>query len=203
MDSISPLNTSPCFFTPAAGNRNRPHAPGTTSQPIVPPKPDGNEILVELLIFNGAPFKDHWAYWVCSRDDPLIGVKVHVTGDVRTGFEFQAKRSHSLYSSTNLPSKRVPLQWVSAHFFDEAMFNYGIDKDDDTPIGPFEVTARLAEPPGKTLNIVDERNISERPVRRRIIQRDCQTWVCESSDKLVEGGIFKDEVAAYLRAITQ
>ncbi|KAJ5691253.1 hypothetical protein N7488_011988 [Penicillium malachiteum] len=198
MDSISPLNTSPCFFTPAAESRNRLHAPGTTSQPIVPPKPDENEILVELLIFNGAPFKDHWAYWVCSRDDPLIGVKVHVIGDVRTGFEFQAKRSHSLHSSTNLPSKRVPLQWVSAHFFDEAMFNNGFEKDDDMPIAPFEVTARLAEPPGKTLNT----NISEWPVRRRIIQRDCQTWVCESADKLVGGGIFR-EVAAYLRAITQ
>ncbi|KAA8651482.1 uncharacterized protein ATNIH1004_000370 [Aspergillus tanneri] len=44
--------------------------PVTNKAPIVPQHPVVSQtglpgaFMVELLIFNGAPFKDHWAYWL-------------------------------------------------------------------------------------------------------------------------------------------
>jgi hypothetical protein len=34
----------------------------------------------------------------------------------------------------------------------------------------------------------------------RITQRNCQTWVVESSEELVREGIFEQRIADYLRA---
>ncbi|THC95960.1 hypothetical protein EYZ11_004557 [Aspergillus tanneri] len=60
--------------------------PVTNKAPIVPQHPVVSQtglpgaFMVELLIFNGAPFKDHWAYWVRSLTDRDIGVEIHATG---------------------------------------------------------------------------------------------------------------------------
>lgn len=39
--------------------------------------------------------------------------------------------------------------------------------------------------------------------RKKIIQRNCQTWVVESADQLVADGIFTPEVADYLHSKKQ
>ncbi|CAG8278729.1 unnamed protein product [Penicillium salamii] len=93
---------------------------------------------VELLIYNGSPFKDYWAYWVRSQTNPDIGIMIHATGD-----------------TPNRPTKRVPLQWVDGKYFDEkAMLNNGERKIDKTPVCPFEVSAYKVKAPEKTLNAV-------------------------------------------------
>lgn len=110
---------------------------------------------VELLIYNGSPFKDHWAYWVRSQTNPDIGIMIHATGDVRNGFEFEIKRCHDLKKTPNRPTKRVPLQWVDGKYFDEkAMLNNGERKIDKIPVCPFEVSAYKVKAPEKTLNAV-------------------------------------------------
>ncbi|TLD24184.1 hypothetical protein PspLS_06699 [Pyricularia sp. CBS 133598] len=38
---------------------------------------------------------------------------------------------------------------------------------------------------------------------KRIMQRDCQTWIVELADQLVLDGTFAPEVASYLRAVQQ
>jgi hypothetical protein len=38
------------------------------------PNPPAVAFLVELLMFNGWPFKDYWAYWVRSHTDLNFGV---------------------------------------------------------------------------------------------------------------------------------
>ncbi|KAJ5852275.1 uncharacterized protein N7529_011660 [Penicillium soppii] len=113
-------------------------------------------ILLELLIISGAPFKDHWAYWVRSQADPDIGVKIPVTGNVRKGFEFEIKRSENLQTTEDIPTMRVPLQWVDAKNFDEiAMLNNGKYKIDNHPVCLFEAIAHKIEAPGKSLSSVD------------------------------------------------
>lgn len=79
--------------------------------PSVASEGPAGSYMVELLIFNGWPFKDHWAYWVRSHSDPDIGVQLHATGDVRNGFEFQIKRNYDFHDeNSECPSTGVPLQ---------------------------------------------------------------------------------------------
>ncbi|CAG8908373.1 unnamed protein product [Penicillium egyptiacum] len=156
--------------------------------------------MVELLIWNGSPFKDHWAYFVRSHADPDIGVKIHATGNVRSGFEFEIKRSENLLSTDDVPSTRVPLQWVDMKYFDQkAMLNDGKYEIDHTPVCPFERSVYEIKAPGKSLNTVGD---GTKP-GRKVIQRDCQTWIVESADRLRRDGILGSGAVAYLHAIKQ
>lgn len=113
--------------------------------------------LVELLIYNGHPFKDHWAYWVRSHTDKDLGVKIHATGDVRNGFEFEIKRSSNFRTNELPPTKRIPLQWVDGQYFDEkAMSNNGEHKIDNVPVCQFEASAHKIKAPGKSLNTTSD-----------------------------------------------
>ncbi|KGO50398.1 hypothetical protein PEX1_016530 [Penicillium expansum] len=170
------------------------------SKPAVSPTGPTGAFMVELLICNGSPFKDHWAYFVRSHADPDIGVKIHATGNVRTGFEFEIKRSENLQTSDDIPSTRVPLQWVDANYFDEkAMLNDGEYKIDNAPVCRFERSTYEIKAPGKSLNTISE---GAKP-RMKVIHRDCQTWIVESADQLHRDNILNNEVVAYLHAIQQ
>ncbi|KAJ5940762.1 hypothetical protein N7516_000930 [Penicillium verrucosum] len=148
--------------------------------------------MVELLIWNGSPFKDHWAYFVRSDADPDIGVKIHATGNVRSGFEFEIKRSENLRTTDDIPSTRVPLQWVDASYFDEkAMLNDG----------EYKIDIRLSVASRGVLTRSKLQGKSK--PGRKVIQRDCQTWIVESADQLHRDNILSNGVAAYLHAIKQ
>ncbi|KAH7026642.1 uncharacterized protein B0I36DRAFT_424323 [Microdochium trichocladiopsis] len=180
---------------------NRQHA--TLSEvlpPVVNPQGPPGALLLELIIYNGSPFKDHWAYRVVSARDPDIGVVIHATGDVANGFKFEIKRHHDMKHSSREPT-RIPLQWVPAEFLDEkAMFNDGVPKMDTNPVCPLEHSLYKVKPPGKSLNVAND---NAGPPGRRIVQRNCQTWIIESADGLVNDKILSQEVADYLRAIEQ
>ena len=123
---------------------------------ISPTRPRG-AFLVELISYNGSPFKDHWAYWVSSPTYSDLGVSMDAAGDVRTGFEFQIQRSLDFSDSSNRPSKRVPLQWVQGKYFDEGkMLNGGEYKVDNVPVCGFEDSAYKVEVPERSLNAVEE-----------------------------------------------
>lgn len=136
------------------------------SKPAVSPTGPSGTFMVELLIYNGSPFKNHWAYFVRSHEDPDIGVKIHATGNVRSGFEFEIKRSENLQITDDIPSTRVPLQWVDADYFDEkAMLNDGEYKIDNAPVCLFEKSAYEVKAPGKTLNSISD-GVSASPTQR-------------------------------------
>ncbi|KAJ5154935.1 uncharacterized protein N7500_010374 [Penicillium coprophilum] len=177
---------------------NSPTSPD--SKPAVPLIGPTGAFMVELLIWNGSPFKDHWAYFVRSHADPDIGVKIHATGNVRNGFEFEIKRSENLQTTDDVPSTRVSLQWVDEEYFDEnAMLNDGEYKIDNTPVCRFEKSVNEIQAPGKSLSTVSD---GSKP-GRKVIQRDCQTWIVESANQLRRDNIFSDKVVAYLHAIKQ
>ncbi|KAK1623373.1 hypothetical protein BDP81DRAFT_475659 [Colletotrichum phormii] len=162
------------------------------------------------MIYNGSPFKDHWAYFVRSHTEDDIGVKIHATGDVRNGFKFEVKRSHDFANTSDIRTKRVPLQWVDAKHFDEgAMLNWGVEKIVKRPVCGFEASAYQAKAPGKTLNAADDKaghprclfaNISIIPAMpsecftnrddkdasgKKVTLEDCQTWLVEAAGYLV------------------
>ncbi|KAE8394997.1 hypothetical protein BDV23DRAFT_178987 [Aspergillus alliaceus] len=129
-----------------------------TKAPFVAVTGPAGAFMVELLIYNGAPFKDHWAYWVRSHVHPDIGVLIHAAGDVKNGFNLEFKRSHDFRSTGNRRTKRVPLQWVGKEYFNEKlMLNDGKYKLDHVPVCFFEASAYKVKAPGKTLNAVDDK----------------------------------------------
>ncbi|KAK1671886.1 hypothetical protein BDP55DRAFT_285122 [Colletotrichum godetiae] len=152
------------------------------------------------MIYNGSPFKDHWAYLVRSHTEDGIGVKIHATGDVRNGFKFEVKRSHDLASTPDIPNKRAPLQWVDAKHFDEGvMLNWGVEKIDERPVCGFEASAYQAKAPGKTLNAPGDKDASG----KQVTLENCQYWLVEAAGYLVQDRLFGPEVATYLHAIEQ
>ncbi|KAE8377082.1 hypothetical protein BDV26DRAFT_293509 [Aspergillus bertholletiae] len=173
--------------------------------PAVASEGPAGSYLVELLIFNGWPFKDHWAYWIRSHSDPDIGVQLHATGDVRSGFEFQIKRSYDFHdNNSERPSTRIPLQWIDGKYLDErAMMNNRVFKLDNVPVCGFEESASRVKAPEKSLNTVTKTTVSEGKKGQMVNQRNCQTWIVESADQLARDQIFRPEVATYLRAIEQ
>ncbi|KAL2754215.1 hypothetical protein ACRALDRAFT_1081339 [Sodiomyces alcalophilus JCM 7366] len=175
--------------------------PPPTAKPLtVPLEGPPGAFLVELLIFNGSPFKDHWAYFVRSHRNHNVGVYIHATGDVLNGFNFEIKRNHDLEDPENTPTTRIPLQWVAAEHFDEdIMLNHGEYKVDSVPVCSFEASAHKAKPPGKTLNSAEDKTRSG----RKVSQKNCQSWLVEAADYLVQDGMFSPKVAVYLQAIKQ
>lgn len=161
--------------------------------------PDG-AFLLELITFNGYPFKDHWSYYIRSRQLPDTGVVVHATGDVANGFRLEIKRCFPVNEPGNMPSRRMPLQWTEGKHFDEqAMLNNGELKFDTAPVCAFEESLCKVEAPGKTLNTV----AGEGVVGKKVVLKNCQSWVIESADQLVLDEMLSPAVAAYLRAIEQ
>ncbi|RAL01362.1 uncharacterized protein BO80DRAFT_424911 [Aspergillus ibericus CBS 121593] len=177
--------------------------PTSPQPPSVAATGPAGDFLVQLLIYNGHPFKDHWAYWVCSHTSPDYGVMIHATGDVRNGFKFEVKRGHDFLATQNPPSKRIPLQWVSGEYFDEAaMLNNGQYKIDNNPVCRFEASAHKVKAPEKSLNTTDNKSLGA-SVGKKVTQRNCQTWIVESADQLVRDNMLSRDVANYLRAIQQ
>lgn len=162
---INETSTAPPPPPPAVKKFPAP-APAPKLPVVAPTGPEG-AFLVELMMYNGSPFKDHWAYWVSSRANPDIGVAMDAAGDVRSGFEFQIRRSPDLSDSSNQSWKRVPLQWVDGKHFDETkMLNGGEFKVDTVPVCGFEASAHKVEVPEKSLNSVEEMVRSNLPFKR-------------------------------------
>ncbi|KAF7947953.1 hypothetical protein EAE96_009023 [Botrytis aclada] len=183
------------FFTPA----NIPPAP--SASPLGLP----NNFLTELLTYNGHPYKDHWAYFIRSTSNPFIGVRLHATGDVRNGFRFEIQQEYNLYTTEDIPTKRIPLQWVDGgKILDEKGCGVDVDVDVDMDmfsrtVCAFKKSVGKAEVPGKTLNSVGD---GTHP-GKKIIQKDCQLWLVEAADHLVRDGIFDPQIAGFLHAARQ
>ncbi|KAH8647524.1 hypothetical protein BGZ61DRAFT_549343 [Ilyonectria robusta] len=94
---------------PPSFGQNAPNA-AAPKPPVVASIHPAGAFLVELLIYNGSPFKDHWAYWVRSHTDPDIGVLIYAMGNVINSFIFEIKRNHDFRATGNVLSKQIPLQ---------------------------------------------------------------------------------------------
>jgi hypothetical protein len=131
----------PSFRAPATDASSTPQAP------VVPESDPARGLLLELIKHNGAPFNDHWAYFVRSSSSSSIGIVYEADGDVRSGFQRQIRRNHDLTSDP--PSTRIPLQWIDATFVKEELMLYD---QGSMPMCIFEESLNKVKVPEKTLN---------------------------------------------------
>ncbi|KAF4344215.1 high affinity methionine permease [Fusarium beomiforme] len=179
----------PPSFRAVTANALAAHPP-----PPVPEKGPADSLLLELIKHNGAPFNDHWAYFIKSSSNPGVGIVYEAIGDVRNGFQLQVRRNHDL--TCDPPSTQIPLQRIDSTFVDEKSM---LLSENPIPVCRFEKSLYKVKVPEKTLNNTTE---TEAP-KKRIVQRNCQTWIVESADQLVADGIVSPDVAAYLYATKQ
>ncbi|KAF5547043.1 hypothetical protein FPHYL_10335 [Fusarium phyllophilum] len=182
---LPPPPPPPAFRAPATDASSTPQAP------VVPESCAAGGLLLELIKHNGAPFNDHWAYFVRSSSSSSVGIVYEAIGDVRNGFQRQIRRNLDLNSDP--PSARIPLHLIDAAFVNEESM---LHEQEPIPVCTFEESLHKVKVPEKTLNNATE---SEAP-KKRIVQRNCQTWIVESADQLVADGILLSDVAAYLHA---
>ncbi|TGO20788.1 hypothetical protein BPAE_0265g00030 [Botrytis paeoniae] len=209
-DDLQNTNHSPNTGTssapppPPPPNFPKPFTPAKLPPtPSPPPLGPPNTFLIELLTYNGYPYKDHWAYFIRSPSHTSIGVRLHATGDVRNGFRFEIQHEYNLYTTEDVSTKRILLQWVDGgRILDAGGCGVDVSVNVDIYRGTvcaFEKSVRKAEVPGKTLNsVVDEINPG-----KNITQKDCQSWLVEAADHLVQDGIFEPEIAGFLYTVRQ
>lgn len=102
-------------------------------------------------MYNGAPFHDHWAFFLARAEEPATGDRIHAKGDVRVGFEFQIERDVNLQTVDDPPSRRIQLQWVEGQYTElegEAI--------DHRPVSRFENCIHEVAVPVKSLLSVSE-----------------------------------------------
>jgi hypothetical protein len=97
-----------------------------------PPDVPANARLVQLLIYNGWPFADHWEYFIpdhsyTSSDtgpvnvNPDVGTRIQAAGNVRDGFWLEVHRGRNLgctRDGSRPPNGRVGLAWVKGELFE-------------------------------------------------------------------------------------
>ncbi|KXX79507.1 hypothetical protein MMYC01_205212 [Madurella mycetomatis] len=178
-------------------------AAGSTLKPSlnVPPAHRPNSRLVELLIYNGWPFADHWEYFVANScaSHPDVGTVIQAAGNVRDGFWLEIKRGWDLSVAENRVDTRIGLGWVGEEYFQAE------EGDDETgPVCEFERALFKVPAPEKSLRVVGaSREGGLADGRARITQRNCQTWVVQAAEQLAKDGILDQVVVDFLRATKQ
>lgn len=157
------------FRAPATGNRSTPQAP------VVSQSGPAGGLLLELIKHNGAPFNDHWAYFVRSSLNPSVGIVYEAIGDVRSGFQRQIRRNHDLIHDP--PSSRIPLQWLECKFVNEELMLQG---QESMPICILEESLHKVKVPNKTLTDTTK-GVSVSPLIMPITRlRVVNLWLTES-----------------------
>ncbi|GAB1315259.1 hypothetical protein MFIFM68171_05469 [Madurella fahalii] len=168
--------------------------------PTAPPHTP-NSRLVELLIYNGWPFADHWEYFVAGShaSNPDVGTVIQAAGNVRDGFWLEIKRGCDLSVAENRVDSRIGLGWVGEEYF------HAVEGEDPKgPVCGFERVLFKVPAPERSLRAVGAGGEGDWvDGRTRITQRNCQTWVVEAAEQLVNDGVFDQVVVDFLRATKQ
>ncbi|KAF5989187.1 hypothetical protein FCOIX_45 [Fusarium coicis] len=184
---LPPPPPPPSLRSPATDASSTPQAP------VVPESCAAGGLLLELIKHKGAPFNDHWAYFVRSSSSPSVGIVYEATGDVRNGFQRHIRRNHDL--NPDPPSVRIPLQWIDATFVDEELM---LHEQEPIPVCTFEESLYKVKITEKTLNNATESHhvynlqTYALPLDRRLLPKaDCllsfSKGICSSIEQLHDG----------------
>ncbi|KAK4139981.1 uncharacterized protein C8A04DRAFT_15354 [Dichotomopilus funicola] len=140
-----------------------------------------------------------------SPYSPGTGTIIQAAGDVATGFWLEIKRGWDMHrgdrgsrGSVGLLPRSVPLGWLGIF---QGLFARGSDGEvlvEGKPRCVFERILFEVPAPGKTLRAVEGTEAVQ--PRIKIRQRNCQSWVIEVAERLVQEGLFAQSVVDYLRA---
>ncbi|KAK0714407.1 hypothetical protein B0T21DRAFT_375833 [Apiosordaria backusii] len=181
------------------------HAPEPKASPNlnIPATGPPNSVPVSLLIYNGWPFANHWEYFIASPTHPNLGVVLQAAGNVKEGFWLEIKRGWDISLPGQKPNQIVRLGWVTDELVEppETVFRVGQETMiEQEPRCELEKMLFRVPAPEKTLRDAVDDQIDR---RARIMQRNCQTWVVETSELLVKEGILEQQVVNYLLAKKQ
>ncbi|KAF3221460.1 hypothetical protein TWF192_008649 [Orbilia oligospora] len=121
---------------------------------------------ISLITYNGGLFKDHWSLFIPTIGED-IGYRLHATGDLRTGFEFELRERYDL-ENTNRRHTRTFLSEIA-------------DVDRVVQI------ARQTPTPGPSLRSTSY----DGPKVRLSQQRNCQDWVIDVLEALESEGLVR------------
>ncbi|KAF3183880.1 hypothetical protein TWF788_005352 [Orbilia oligospora] len=123
---------------------------------------------ISLITYNGGLFKDHWSLFIPTIGED-IGYRLHATGDLRTGFEFELIKRYDL-ENTNRRHTRTFLSEIAISDVDRVV-----------------QIARQTPTPGPSLRSTSY----DGPKVRLSQQRNCQDWVIDVLEALESEGLVR------------
>ncbi|KAH6646802.1 hypothetical protein BKA67DRAFT_684197 [Truncatella angustata] len=122
-------------------------------------------------MWSGAPYKDHWAYWVRSHVNSAEGVLIHAAGDVMNGFRSEFKRHHDFRITGNPPDEEIPLQLVESRISTRKPCQRWTIQAGLLTSLRIEASAYKMKAPEKSLNAANDSTKSGTEIK----PRNCQT----------------------------
>ncbi|TVY14659.1 hypothetical protein LARI1_G005936 [Lachnellula arida] len=147
---------------------------------------------VYLIIYHSPIFAAHWALWIPSYEEEVIGKTgkiINVQGSPSEGFAHEFERNYDLASETRRHSVKL-LSLVDSKNIIDTTGDYSTD---NTAIDILESSALTIKAPGPSL-----RSAEEHGVKTRVELKNCQTWLRQFVSKLVENGTFSKDALVEL-----
>ncbi|KAL3471729.1 hypothetical protein BJX99DRAFT_262950 [Aspergillus californicus] len=133
---------------------------------------------IHLAIFSNGARPAHVAIFIPTGNTGPKGKVIHVTGNTAVGFFLEFKRNYD-FSTEERRYKTIPLDEVEDRYIVEVVGN-GEPSSDTTARDQLEAIALIVPPPGRSPKPFDPS------------ARNCQDWMRDYVDKLVEEGIVGD-----------
>ncbi|KAJ3454012.1 hypothetical protein MRS44_018644 [Fusarium solani] len=145
---------------------------------------------IYLIVYNSRLFPAHWVIWIPSQSDPNIGKIINAAGDVLTGFDITIERNYSIAAESR-PHQVISLSQVEdVHVVDvPGDGSHRVESESQGNLvawDPIEEAGLSIPAPIKSLRLVSHSSHS------RVEIRNCQTWVREVVEKLVQSGIMHE-----------
>ncbi|OCL14980.1 hypothetical protein AOQ84DRAFT_420483 [Glonium stellatum] len=147
-----------------------------------------------LIIYHSPLFPAHWSLYIHSARSRETGTRIHVTGDLLTGFTHEfvrhynlraETRSYSLLALGSVPSSIVEGEKDEEHSGEAGRGSNQQETIDQSPRNALERVAMRIEAPGKSLRGVACSEGRE----RRVEVKNCQTWLKDLVQELVGEGM--------------
>lgn len=108
-----------------------------------------------LIVYKSPLFPAHWSLWIPSLADPNIGKRIHVTGDVYSGFEHEFVRNYNLENDTRTQVSIMLGEVDDKHVVDDEDspdLKNDDEERDQTPRDRIEEIALEVPAPGPSMN---------------------------------------------------
>ncbi|RDL39283.1 uncharacterized protein BP5553_03623 [Venustampulla echinocandica] len=152
---------------------------------------------IYLVSYNNRLFPAHWGLWVPSYEAGEagnMGKVIHVEGDARNGFVHGFKRNYDMATSERA-KELVLLGWTDSVNV-VGGDNYGPLVIDTIATDVIERLALDVPAPGPSLRAAGSSSSGGR--RTRVDIQNCQTWVRQFVEKLIESEILEVDALSKL-----
>ncbi|KAH8908536.1 hypothetical protein BR93DRAFT_489954 [Coniochaeta sp. PMI_546] len=151
-----------------------------------------------VLVYPSRLFAAHWSLWIpyldSSGQESDTGDRVHVTGDRLNGFQYEYLRDYNVREDERKPNS-FPVGSISG----DSLRDWREDGDEKSGsdamryegVNLFDRVCREVEAPGPSLNKVTKLTLAQTtgPPPRKTEVKDCQWWLKQAVEHLVEGDI--------------